>query len=152
MRYVQYYSTNCLIWTISAMLFSYVSWRHKQNGCISVGTLYREPFGEIAHYDNVYKIKKGPRSGIYSIIKCLWTYFCTHSKFSVCFPVRNHFASLQGVYYFLLLLSSGFLSKTLWATLIFCTTCWSPFRPHTIALICQLWCHYGYCSSRNIKK
>ena len=32
----------------------------KQNGRTSVGTLYREPLGEIlVHYDNVYKIKKG---------------------------------------------------------------------------------------------
>jgi len=34
----------------------------KQNGHASVGTLYREPLGEIlVHYENVYKIKKGPR-------------------------------------------------------------------------------------------
>ena len=34
----------------------------KQNGRASVGTLYREPLGEIlVHYDNGYKIEKGPR-------------------------------------------------------------------------------------------
>ena len=34
----------------------------KQNGRTSVGTLYREPLGEIlVHYDNGYKIEKGPR-------------------------------------------------------------------------------------------
>ena len=34
----------------------------KQNGRASVGTLYREPLGEIlVHYDNGYKIEKGLR-------------------------------------------------------------------------------------------
>ena len=34
----------------------------KQNGRNSVGTLYREPLGEIVvHNDNIYKIEKGPR-------------------------------------------------------------------------------------------
>jgi len=34
----------------------------KQNHCASVGTLYREPLGEIlVQYDNVYKIEKGLR-------------------------------------------------------------------------------------------
>jgi len=34
----------------------------KQNGCASVGALYREPLGEIlVHYKNVYKIKKWSR-------------------------------------------------------------------------------------------
>ena len=34
----------------------------KQNGRASVGTLQREPLGEIlVCYDNVYKIEKGPR-------------------------------------------------------------------------------------------
>ena len=32
----------------------------KQNGRTSVGTLYREPLGEIlVHYDSIYKIEKG---------------------------------------------------------------------------------------------
>ena len=34
----------------------------KQNGHVSVGTLFREPLGEIeVHHNNVYKIKKGYR-------------------------------------------------------------------------------------------
>jgi len=34
----------------------------KQNGRGSMGTLYKEPLGEIVvHCDNVYKIEKGPR-------------------------------------------------------------------------------------------
>ena len=34
----------------------------KQNGRACEGTLYREPLGEmVVHYDNVYKIEKGPR-------------------------------------------------------------------------------------------
>jgi len=34
----------------------------KQNGHACEGTLYKEPLGEIVvHYDNVYKIEKGPR-------------------------------------------------------------------------------------------
>jgi len=77
------------------------SWRHKANGCTSVWTLYKEPLGEIlVYHNNVYKSEKGPRWGIYSIIKSIWTYFCTHLRFSVCFPVKSHFTSLQGIYYF----------------------------------------------------
>ena len=35
----------------------------KQNGHTSMETLYREPLGEmVVHYDNIYKIDKGPRS------------------------------------------------------------------------------------------
>jgi len=47
-----------------------------------------------------------------------------------CFPVRSHFASLQGVYYILLLLFNGSMSKTL--TLY--TTCGNLFHPHTGAV------------------
>ena len=56
--------------------------------------------------------------------------FCTLLRFSVCFPVRSHFASLQGIYYFLLLLSNGSMSQMLLTTLYFNT---SFFRPHTSA-------------------
>jgi len=79
----------------------------------------------------VIKIKKGPRWGIYSIIESIWAYFCMHLKFLVCFPIRSNFASLQGIYYFLLLLSNGFMSNMLRTTLYFNTTCWSLFHPHT---------------------
>ena len=34
----------------------------KQNGCASMGTLYREPLKEVVVlYDTIYKIKKGLR-------------------------------------------------------------------------------------------
>ena len=103
----------------------------KQNGRACEGTLYRKLLGQIVvHYDNVYKIEKGPRWGIYSIIESIWAYFCTHLRFLVCFPIRSYFASLQGVYYFVLLLSNGSMSQTLRTTSIF-ITCWSFFRPHT---------------------
>jgi len=116
----------------------------KQNGHASAGTLYREPLGEILlHYNNTYKIKKGPRWGIYSIIESIWAYFCTHWRFSVCFPVRSHFTLLQGIYYFLLLLSNGSMPKTLRKTLYFNTTCWSLFHPHTSAPV-LLWRHFEY--------
>ena len=49
---------------ISAISFCYCFMRDvtKQNGHASVGSLYREPLGEIlVHYDNVYKIEKGSR-------------------------------------------------------------------------------------------
>ena len=55
--------------------------------------------------------------------------------FSVCFPVRSHFASLQGIYYFLLLLSNDSMSKTLQTTLYFNTTSLSLFGPHINALV-----------------
>ena len=62
----------------------------KQNGRANVGTLYRERFGEIlVHYENVYKIKKGPGWGICSIIETIWAYFYTHPRFSVCFPLSK---------------------------------------------------------------
>jgi len=39
----------------------------KQNGCASVGSLYRELLGEIlVHYDNIYKLKKG-RGKVYMV-------------------------------------------------------------------------------------
>jgi len=45
------------LWMISTMSFSYC-FMMSQNK-MAMGTLYREPLGEIvAHYDNVYKIKK----------------------------------------------------------------------------------------------
>ena len=91
----------------------------------------------------VYKIEKGPRWGIYSIIESIWAYFCTHLRFLVCFPIRSHFTLLQGVYYFLLLLSNGSMSQTLHTTPIFYTTCWSFFHPHTstpvLFIVTSLW-------------
>ena len=44
----------------------------KQNGLASMGTLYRESLGGIVvHYDIIYKIEKGPRLGMCSIIECI---------------------------------------------------------------------------------
>ena len=105
----------------------------KQNGHDTVEILYRESLGEmVVHYDNVYKLEKGLRWGI---IEFIWAYFCMHWKFSVCFPVRSHFALLQGFYYFLPLLSNGCMSKTLWTTLFGYTMCCSLFCPHTSVLV-----------------
>ena len=46
-------------------------WFHnftKQNGCNGVGTLYREPLGEIVvHYDSIYKFEKKPRCEVYAV-------------------------------------------------------------------------------------
>ena len=113
---------------------------------LSVGTLYREPLGEILfHYENGYKIEKGLRWGINSILESIWAYFCTHLNFSVCFPIRSHFASLQGIYYFLPLLSNGSMSNTLRKTLYFNTMYWSLFRPHTSAPVLLIrWRHFEY--------
>ena len=109
----------------------------KQNSRASVGTLYREPLGDIlVHYDSICKIEKGPRWGICSIIESIRAYFCTHWRFSVCFLVRSHFASLQGIYYFLLLLSNGSMSKTLWTTLYLNNMCWSLFCPTLVLRFC----------------
>ena len=50
---------------------------------------------------------------------------------------------LKGVYYFLLLLSNGSMSKILQTTLIFFTTCWSLFHPNTgtvvLLIVMSLW-------------
>jgi len=47
------------------------------------------------------------------IIEAIWAYFCTQLRFLVCFPVRSYFASLQDIYYSLLLLSNGLSRKKL---------------------------------------
>ena len=84
------------------------------------------------------------QNSIYSVIESIWAYFCMHSRFSVCFPVRIYFASLQGVYYFLLLtlLSNGFMPKTLQTTLILYTAYWSP---HTSIPVLLIVTSCGYC-------
>ena len=68
-----------------------------------------------------------------SVIESIWVQFRTHWRFSVYFPVRSHFTSLQGTYYFLLLLSNGCMPKMLWTRFICYTSCWSFFRSHTSA-------------------
>ena len=101
----------CLMCDFRSVVFFRFRDVTKQNGCASAGTSYREPLGEIlVCYDNIYKIEKGPRWGIYSIIESVRVHFCTHWRFSICFPVWSHFASLQGIYY-LFLLSNGSMSK-----------------------------------------
>ena len=89
------------------MSFRMLSWCQKTNGSATVGTLYKEPLGGIVvHYGNICKIKKGLRWGIYSIIESILLY-----AFKI-FSLLSYLASLQGVYYFLLLLFNGSMSKT----------------------------------------
>ena len=93
-----------------------VGFKMSQNKMVSLvwGLCTANHWERVVHYDNAYKIEKGLRWSIYSIIESVWVYVCTHWWFSVCFPVKSHFTSLQDIYY---LLSNGSMPKTLWTTL-----------------------------------
>ena len=85
----------------------------KQNGCCSVGILYRDVLGKIVFpYDSVYKIRKRAkvRHIVYNAIQI--SLVVSESKnFWHAFLIEARFVLSWYVYYFLPLLSHGSMCK-----------------------------------------